>query len=64
MIRRPVTTAEQLESKTWTTRMGFCSWWQLAVIQGKVDEISASFKCHPFRYLDHRKEVVIRKRAA
>ena len=64
MIKRPVTIAEQRESKIWTTRIVFCSWWQLAAIQGKVDEISASFKCHPFRYLDHRKEVVIRKRAA
>ena len=30
---------------------------------GKVDKIPNVFKCHPFRYIDHKEEASIRKRA-
>ena len=63
-VRRPVTTAEQLESELWAARLGFCGWWQLAALPGKADGIPSTFKSHPFRYIDHKEAAAIRKRPA
>jgi hypothetical protein len=59
-LRRPVTTAEQLESELWAARLGFCGWWQLAALPGKVDGIPATFNCHPFRFIDHKEAAAIK----
>jgi hypothetical protein len=63
-VRRPVTPSEQLESELWAARLGFCGWGQLEALPGKVDGIPTTFKCHPFRFIDHKEAAAIKKRAS
>ena len=63
-VRRPETPAEQLELELWATRLGFYGWGQLTAHTGKVDGIPETFKCHLFRFKDHKEESAIEKRAA
>ena len=63
-MRRPVTPSEQLESELWAACLGFCEWWQLAALLGRVEGVPNSFSGHPFHFLDHKEQVAIKKRAA
>ena len=53
-----------MESELWAARLGFCGWWQLAALPGKADGVPATFRSHPFRYIDHKEAAAIRKRPA
>ena len=63
-MRRPVTQTEQLESEMWVVRLRFCGWWQLAALPGKVEGMPKLIKCHPFCFLYHKEEAIIKKRTA
>ena len=60
-VRQPVTQKDQLESKLWAARLGFCRSWQLAALPGKAEGISKSLECHPFCFIDYKEEAAIKK---
>ena len=55
--------AKQLESELWAARLGFCGEWQLDVLPACATGLPNQFDYHPFRFIDHKEQARIRKRA-
>lgn len=53
-----------LESELWAARLGFCSHWQLTQIPKHATGTPPKFFPHPLRFIDHKEQARIRKRAA
>jgi len=62
--KRPVGPAQQLESKLWAARLGFCGEWQLDVIPACADGLPTQFNYHSFWYIDHKEQARVRRQAA
>ena len=64
LTHSPVTLKKQVESEMWAARLGFCSEWQLDVIPSCATGLPNQFEYHPFRFIDHKEQALIRKKAA
>lgn len=61
---RPVHPSRQIESELWAARLGHCSEWQLEHLPGGVTGTPDRFDLHPFRFVDHREQARIQRKAA
>ena len=62
--KKPVSPAKQLVAELWAARLGFCGESQLDKLPACVDGIPTQFEYHSFRFIDHKEQVRIWKKAA
>ncbi len=60
----PIGVRRVLESELWAARLGFCGEWQLTQIPHHSTGTPSKFFPHPLRFVEHKEQARIRKRAA
>ncbi len=60
----PVIKAKQVESKVWLLHLGSPGVCQLDLFPGRVTGIPSEFRYHPFHYIDHKEQELVKKRPA
>jgi hypothetical protein len=57
----PTTKAKQVESEVWLLRWGSPGVHQLNLLPGCITSIPSTFHHHPFHYVDHKEQALIKK---
>ena len=60
----PISKAKQVESEVWLLCLGSPGVHQLNMLPGWVTGIPLNFRYHPFHYIDHKEQALIKKRPA
>jgi hypothetical protein len=60
----PTSKAKQIESEVWLIWLGSPGVHQLDLLPGQVNGIPLDFQSHPFHYIDHKEQALIKKRPA